>query len=363
MSSLLQLARPELVSLPPYIPGAYEPGFVRLNANESPWKAPGDPTERGLNVYPPPRPHVIARRLAQFYQTSEECVLVTRGTSDAIDVLIRGFFAAGRDRILVCPPTFDMYRLYAGIQGAEVCQVPLLRSDAVERDFEIDVNGIIGVIKDRVKLVFLCSPNNPTGGAIPRENVEAICSEVRGRALIVIDEAYQEFSDRGSLADLQSRYDNVVVLRTLSKCVSLAGVRCGALLGTAELVEFLGKVLPPYTFPTPSIELVMAALATDSMQISRERTELIRSERGRLGSSLAESPLVARVWPSDANFVFLQAKDGAQFVAAARRAGILVRVFPNDPSLDNCVRVTVGRPEDNDRLLDAIATEIASNGR
>ena len=142
MSGVLDLARPELMSLPPYIPGTYEPGFTRLNANESPWRAPGDPTERGLNIYPPPRPLAITQRLSAHYDMPADTVLVTRGTSEAIDVLIRGFCAAGRDRILVCPPTFDMYRLYAGIQGAEVLSVPLLRNEDPAQDFALDVSGI-----------------------------------------------------------------------------------------------------------------------------------------------------------------------------------------------------------------------------
>ena len=362
MNGVLELARPELLALSPYIPGSYEPGFVRLNANESPWQAPGDPTERGLNIYPPPRPEEITRKLADFYETTPDRVLVTRGTSEAIDVLIRGFCATGRDRILVCPPTFDMYRLYAGIQGAEVCQIPLIRRDDAELDFAIDAGGILDAVRDGVKLVFFCSPNNPTGAVVERNSVKSICRDIDGRALVVIDEAYQEFSDTASLADLQSGYDNVVILRTLSKCVSLAGVRCGALLGAPELVEFLGKVLPPYTFPTPSIELVMAALENDSMQISQQRTALIRSERARLGAALSESPLVEQVWPSDANFVFLRATDGERFVDAARRSGVLVRAFLNDDALKDYVRVTVGRPEDNDRLLNGIATEISGNG-
>ncbi len=362
MSRLLKLARPELTALPPYIAGAWEPGMTRLNANESPWQAPGDRTERGLNVYPPPRPDAVAERLAGFYGTRKQNVLVTRGTSEAIDLLIRGFCEAGSDRILICPPTFDMYRLYAGIQGAGVCRVPLLRHDDPQRDFQLDVKGVIEASADRVKLIFLCSPNNPTGGAVAAARVEQICEAVAGRALVVIDEAYQEFADCQGLGSLQSRYEHVVVLRTLSKCVSLAGVRCGALLGRPELIGFLEKVLPPYTFPTPSIELVMEVLNDDSMKISRQRTQLIRDERERMSLEFAASPLVRQVWPSDANFVFLKTTDGNRFSNAARKAGILVRLFPNDPTLADCVRITVGRPEDNDRLLNAIAAEGSSNG-
>ena len=362
MNGILKLARQELTSLPPYVPGAYEPGYIRLNANESPWQAPGDPTERGLNIYPPPRPDSITQRLSEQYAVPANTLLVTRGTSEAIDVLIRGFCAAGRDQILVCPPTFDMYRLYAGIQGADVLSVPLLRDSDPDRDFTLDVSRIIEKSSERTKVIFICSPNNPTGRATNPANVDAICRAVEGRSLVVIDEAYQEFSATEGFHALQARYDHVVLLRTLSKFVSLAGVRCGALIGQPELVEFLGKVLPPYTFPTPSIELVMAALATDSLQISAQRTLLLRAERTRLAKGLATSPLITKVWPSDANFILVEATDGQRFVESARGARILVRIFPNDATLTNCVRITVGLPEDNDRLLQAVSSEGIKDG-
>ena len=362
MSGILKLARPELTSLRPYTPGAYEPGFIRLNANESPWQTPGDLTARGLNIYPPPRPISVTQRLSEQYGVPADSLLVTRGTTEAIDVLIRGFCAAGHDQIVICPPTFDMYRLYAGIQGAEVLPVPLLRCRDPDQDFKLDVPCIIDRSSERTKLIFLCSPNNPTGRAMAPADVDAICRASEGRSLVVIDEAYQEFSTTKGFRDLQTRYEHVVLLRTLSKFVSLAGVRCGALIGQPELIQFLGKVLPPYTFPTPSIELVMAALATNSLQISAKRTTLLRTERTRLAKALAVCPLVTKIWPSDGNFILIETTDGQRFTESARGAGILVRTFPADAALKNCVRITIGRPEDNERLLQAVLSEEARDG-
>ena len=163
MNDILKLARNDLKSLPPYIPGAYEEGFVRMNANESPWTAPGDSTERGLNIYPPPRPDSINACLSAQYSVTPDSLMVTRGTSEAIDLLIRGFCTAGRDQILICPPTFDMYRLYAGIQGAEVLTAPLLRAEDPQKDFALDVPGILSTSTERTKLIFICTPNNPNG--------------------------------------------------------------------------------------------------------------------------------------------------------------------------------------------------------
>jgi histidinol-phosphate aminotransferase len=347
----LALARPELLRLRPYTAGAWEPDCIRLNANESPWRAPGDKTERGLNRYPPPRPLELRDRLARHYGAHEREMLVTRGSSEAIDILIRGFCSAGRDRVLICPPTFDMYRVYATIQGADLVEVPLMR----ERGFALDVESVLAAVDDTTKIVFLCTPNNPTGHSLARADVERVVGELAGRALVVIDEAYHEFAEGGDYLALRAQYPHVVLLRTLSKFVSLAGVRCGALIAAPEVVAFLESVLPPYTFPTPSIELVLKALSTDSLEVSEERITLLKRERSRLAEALRTIPQVRRVWPSDANFVLVETADGDRFRNTARAAGILVRAFPDQPALKDCIRITIGRPEDNDRLLKALS--------
>ncbi|HVY64688.1 MAG TPA: histidinol-phosphate transaminase [Gammaproteobacteria bacterium] len=348
--SVLDLARPELRGIRPYVPGAYEPGMIRLNANESPWRSPGDTSDRGLNVYPPPRPTVLQVKLAEYYGIEQRQILVTRGSSEAIDVLIRGFCTAGRDRILICPPTFDMYRLYASIQNAGIVRVPLKAAN----DFALDVDGILNAIDATTKIVFICSPNNPTGQSMARADIERVCRETAGRALVVIDEAYHEYATGGHYLDLRNRYEHVVLLRTLSKFVSLAGVRCGLVVGAPELIEFLQVVLPPYTFPTPSIELVQQALSQDSLRVSEERVTLIKRERERLSAALRDLPGVLHVYPSDANFIMIRTRDGQEFRETARRAGILVRTF-DDPLLADCVRITIGRPADNDQLLRAVS--------
>jgi histidinol-phosphate aminotransferase len=355
--SVLDLARAELRGIRPYVPGAYEPGMIRLNANESPWRSPGDTSDRGLNVYPPPRPTALQVKLGEYYGIEQKQILVTRGSSEAIDVLIRGFCTAGKDKILICPPTFDMYRLYASIQNAGIVRVPLLAA----RDFALDVDNILKTLDASTKIVFICSPNNPTGQSMARADIERICRETAGRALVVIDEAYHEYATGGHYLDLRNRYEHVVLLRTLSKFVSLAGVRCGLIVGAPQLIEFAQVVLPPYTFPTPSIELVEQALSQDSLRVSEERVATIKRERERLAAALRDVPQVMKVFPSDANFIMVKTRDGQAFRETARRAGILVRTF-EDPLLADCVRITIGRPTDNDQLLRAVAgVERASN--
>lgn len=350
MSGVLDLARPDLRALRTYQPGAYEADSIRLNANESPWRLPSDTTERGLNVYPPPRPERLRQVLAAHYDVPEPEMLITRGSSEAIDLLIRGFCRAGHDAILISPPTFDLYRVYATIQGAAIRTAPLV----AEREFAFDPEAVLAHVDESTKIVFVCSPNNPSGASAPHEAVEWLCEALAGRALVVIDEAYHEFSATGDFLDLRRRFEHVVLLRTLSKFVALAGARCGALIAAPEVVAFLEGVLPPYTFPTPSIEAVLEALDEPSLVVARERVELIRRERQSLADALRNVPDVRHVYPSDANFLLVRVRNRDAFADAARKARILVRRFDGDPSLADCLRITIGKPEDNDRLLEAV---------
>jgi len=223
-----------------------------------------------------------------------------------------------------------------------------------DQDFALDADKVIAALDATTKLVFICSPNNPTGQSMARADIERVCRETAGRALVVIDEAYHEFAAGGDFLDLRKRYEHVVLLRTLSKFVSLAGVRCGLIVAAPELIEFAQVVLPPYTFPTPSIELVQQALSQDSLKVSEERVGVLKRERARLSAALRDAPQVVQVYPSDANFILVRTRDGQAFRETARRADILVRTF-DDPLLADCVRITVGRPADNDLLLQAVS--------
>lgn len=350
MSSVLDLARPDLRALRPYEPGAWEPGMTRLNANESAWRLPSDRTERGLNVYPPPRPAELRAALAEYYQIAPESLLVTRGSSEAIDVLIRGFCRAGQDAILTTPPSFDMYRVYATIQGAGMQFAPLSEDDG----FSFDIDGVLAAVDGSTRIVFVCSPNNPTGTAAGRDNLATLATALEGRALLVVDAAYQEYADDQGLDSLLARYDHIVVLRTLSKFVALAGARCGALIADPAVVRFLENVLPPYTFPTPSIEIVLAALEKTSLDVARERISETRAERAALSRALSELDDVIEVYPSQANFILVRLKDRDAFAAAARSGGVLVRSFNGEASLADCVRITVGLPADNAKLIAAV---------
>jgi len=351
-TSTLDLLRPEIRHLRPYKPADYIGGFIRLNANETPWRPPDDDSRDGLNRYPEPRPAELARRLSELYGVRPGQLLVTRGSSEGIDVLIRAFCRAGEDNIVICPPTFGMYEAYANIQGAGVKAVPLDRAAG----YSLPVDRILEDWLPADKLLFVCSPNNPTGNRFPDTDVDRLCAGILGRGVVVLDAAYQEFAGVDPLNDLLPRHQNLVVLRTLSKALSLAGVRCGALIGHDPLIELLDCVLPPYCFPTTSQDVVLRLLTTEAQHELAARRARIVAERERLSMALARVPGIDRVWPSAANFVLVESRNAKALVARAREAGILLRDFSWDPSLPGCVRITVGSPEDNAKLLEALDT-------
>jgi histidinol-phosphate aminotransferase len=355
---LLDLARPELRELKAYQPARYESDCIRLNANEAPWRAPNDNSERGLNIYPPPRPFALAERLARHYGVDSEQLLVTRGSSEAIDLLIRAFCITGRDAVLICPPTFGMYEVYAAIQGAEVRRVPLLASQG----FALDDAAVIAALDAHCKLVFLCSPNNPTGNELDRAAVERICEACTGRALVVIDEAYFDFIEGDSLLSLRQRHPHVVILRTLSKAHGLAGARCGTLIADPVVVDLLSRILPPYGLPTPTIEAALASLEGDTMTLMAERIAGLRAERARVGAALAAHPAILRVHPSAANFLLVETSAPQALVDAARAHGLLIRDFSRDPDLPGCLRISIGSAEQNDLLLSALQPEVREHG-
>lgn len=350
MTGAVELLRPDIRQLRPYRPADYLGGFIRLNANETPWRPPGDETRDGLNRYPDPRPAELTERLTAHYGLQPGQLLVTRGSSEAIDVLVRAFCRAGQDNVLICPPTFGMYEVYARIQGAGVQQVPLDRTQG----FSLPVAAILREWLPATKLVFVCSPNNPTGNRFPDADISRLCAGLKGRGVVVLDAAYQEFAGDDPMAALLAAHENLVVLRTLSKALSLAGVRCGALIGPASLVELLGRVLPPYCFPTTSQDAVLRLLTPDAgLELARRRG-LILAERERLMLALPHIRGVDRVWPSAANFIFVESRNAAALVGCAREAGILLRDFSWDPLLPGGIRITVGSAEENDKLLKAL---------
>jgi histidinol-phosphate aminotransferase len=349
MSWVTELARPDIVALKAYEHASWEPSLERLHANELPWRVQGDDSEAGLNRYPEPQPRQLVEGLANLYGVAPEYVLVGRGSDEAIDLLTRAFCRAGRDAVLVCPPTFGMYAVSARIQGAEVITVPL-RSDTA---FGIDERAIVERCTPDVKLVFLCSPNNPTGNLLDEQAIVRIAARLAGRAIVVVDEAYIEFAGVPSLARHLPRLPHLAILRTLSKAHGLAGARCGTLIADPEVITLLRKVIPPYAVAQLSLEAVLRQLQPKALAESRARVEQIQSERARLTRSLPELGRVVRICPSDANFILTHFNDAGKALQLARSANLLVRDARGYPGLGQALRVTVGTREQNNRLLEA----------
>ena len=351
--SVLDLARPEILSLQPYSSARSEAGQadVMLNANEAPWPPPETSPEQramALNRYPDPQPQALLERLAELYGVNSSQVLVGRGSDEAIDLLLRAFCRAGTDAIALSPPTFGMYAVCAAVQGAARIEVPL------NAQFGVDVEAICNSLPASVKLVFLCSPNNPTGACTSLVDIERVAIAMRGRALVIVDEAYIEFADTPSASGLIARHENLAVLRTLSKAWALAGARIGCLLAGEEIIALLRKIMPPYPLPTPSVAAALSALTGEGMTLTRQRIALTIAERERMGRALARLPSVLDVLPSQANFLCVHFEDAAQVYRNLINGGVIVRDVGRYPGLAGHLRLSIGTREENSRLLELL---------
>ena len=347
--SVLELARAEIRALVPYSSARMEAagGELLLNANESSWAPYGDP---GLDChrYPDPQPAALVDRLASLYGVDRGQVLVGRGSDEAIDLLVRAFCRAGRDAVLVQPPAFGMYAVSARIQDAAVVEVPLAAG------FTLDVEAVLAATVPAVKLVFVCAPNNPAGAGVSLASIEALAGRLAGRAVLVVDEAYVEFADGPSAATLLGRYEGLAVLRTLSKAYALAGARIGCLLAHPRVIALLRRILPPYPLPRPCVASGLLALSPAGQALARERIGAVRAERARMATALAARPDVRAVLPSQANFLAVRFADAGAAFQRLREAGIVVRDVRRHPGLADALRITIGMPAENDRVLAAL---------
>ncbi|MGO9933364.1 MAG: histidinol-phosphate transaminase [Steroidobacteraceae bacterium] len=347
MNAVISLARPEIAALEPYAHAAWLPTHTRMHANEAPWRPCADTSAAGLNRYPEPQPQALVERLAALYGVPAASVLATRGADEAIDVLSRVYLRAGADAILQCAPTFGMYQVAARIQGAGVVELALNR----DAGWGIDPDRLLAAWQPALKLVYLCSPNNPTANLLAAGALEQICTALDGKAIVVIDEAYVEWSRAASLARWLERFQTLVVLRTLSKAHALAGARVGALLAAPELVQLARRVIPPYALAQPSVEAALRALAPAGLAASQARLEALLEEREYLRRGLECSPLVDKVWPSDANFLLVDCRDADRFMSNSMAGGLIVRDLRAHPALPRSVRISVGTRAENDALL------------
>ena len=352
MNAVLALARPEILTLQPYAHAAWLPRLSRLHANEAPWRPDGDTTASGLNRYPEPQPQALIHRLAELYGVAASNVLATRGSDEAIDVLSRIYLRAGTDAILQCAPTFGMYQLAARIQGAQVVEIPLNRAQG----WALDPARLLQAWRPGIKLVYLCSPNNPTANLLDIAALQRLCIALDGRAILVIDEAYIEWSRAPGVSGWLERFPTLAVLRTLSKAHALAGARIGALLANGELIQLAKRVIPPYSLAQSAVESALRALEPAALAAAQARLADLLAEREYLRRGLAASPLVERVWPSDANFLLVDCCDAGRFMSDSMAGGLIVRDLRAHPALPHSLRVSVGTRAQNDALLQCIGS-------
>jgi histidinol-phosphate aminotransferase len=346
------LARPEIVAMKPYSSARKEaPGIgVLLNANEAPHALLDD--QDSLNRYPEPQPERLLARLARLYDVPEEWVLVTRGSDEGIDLLTRVFCRAGQDAILHCPPNFGMYKIAAQTQGAEV--IPVARKSG--EGFQLDQQAVLDAIgqNDHIKLVFLTSPNNPTGDLIETEFLERLLNLTRDKAIVVMDEAYAEFCDQPSASALINDHENLVVLRTLSKAWASAGLRCGSVLAQPSIISLLRRVIAPYPLPSPVVGLALRMLEDDVLEKQLALLVELKSNKQSLLHELSGLTRIREIIPGEANFVLIRVDEPDELLGFCAASGVIIRGFPADPMLRNYVRISVGTMEDINALASVL---------
>ncbi len=350
MSAILSLVREDLRGFSGYSSARREAGggTVFLNANESAWRNPAD-AGAGANRYPDPQPAALRERLAALYGVRAPQVLVGRGSDEAIDLLVRALCRPGQDAVVIAPPVFGMYAVSARLQGAPMIEVPLRDGAA---GFSLDLDAVAAAaLSSRAKLVFLCSPANPTGQATAVADLLALARRLAGRCLLVVDEAYGEYSDQASVAGWIAEQPNLAVLRTLSKAHALAAARIGCLLAAPELIELLRNCQAPYPLPSPSVQLALAGLSEAALAQTGNRVLTVRTERERLRHELPSCPGITRVYASQGNYLLVRFADAGATFARLLAAGVVVRDMRAAPQLGDALRISIGSPAENDALL------------
>jgi len=350
--SIEELARKNVRELTPYQSARRlgGKGDVWLNANEFPTAVAFDLSQQTLNRYPECQPKAVIDNYAQYAGLKPEQVLVSRGADEGIELLIRAFCEPGKDAILFCPPTYGMYSVSAETFGIEYRTVPALEN------WQLDLQAIADKL-DGVKVVYVCSPNNPTGQIINPQDIRVLLEMTRGKAIVVADEAYIEFCPQATLTGWIAEYPHLVVLRTLSKAFALAGLRCGFTLASEEVIALLLKVIAPYPLSTPVADIAAQALSPQGINAMRDRVAQILEERQYLVSQLRNIACVEQVFDSETNYILTRITASSSVFKSLWDQGIILRDQNKQPSLSGCLRITIGTREESQRVIDALRAE------
>ncbi|ULQ57216.1 histidinol-phosphate transaminase [Flavihumibacter rivuli] len=346
MFNLDELLRENIKRLVPYSSARDEfkgEARVFLDANEN---SLGSPLTKWYNRYPDPLQWKVKEKLSVVKGVAPQHIFLGNGSDECIDVLIRAFCEPGIDNIIIVPPTYGMYEVSANINNVAVKKVPLTPA------YQLDLPAIEEAVDDNTKMIFLCSPNNPTGNSLDRDDVEVILNNYFG--LVVMDEAYINFSRQRSFVQELEDYPNLVVLQTLSKAWGLAALRVGMAFASEAIINIMNKIKPPYNINQASQELVLKAL--DEVEQVNEMIRVLVTERTRLEQELPGLTVVKHVYPSDANFLLVKVTDAHGIYQYLLDKGIVVRDRSNVILCEGCLRVTVGTEKENDELLNALKT-------
>ncbi|MFY1027277.1 histidinol-phosphate transaminase [Actinobacillus seminis] len=346
--TISQLSRKNVQALTPYqsarrLGGS---GDVWLNANEYALSPNFDLINRTFNRYPEPQPQAVIEGYAAYAGVAPENVLVSRGGDESIELIIRAF-CEQNDSVLYCPPTYGMYGVSAETCGIALKRVPLTA------DFQLNLPEIEKNL-DGVKVIFVCSPNNPTGTLVNRADLLELLAMTAGKAIVVMDEAYIDFCPQATMVAELKNYPHLAIIRTLSKAFALAGLRCGFTLADAELIGVLQKVIAPYPLPVPVADIAAQALQPQGIANVTQRVEEVLQLRASLQQQLETLPIVEKVFAGEGNYVLVKFQDGSKVFKALWDQGIILRDQHKALGLQNCIRITVGTKAELERTIEAI---------
>jgi histidinol-phosphate aminotransferase len=344
MFELDKLVRENIKSLKPYSSARSEfkgEASVFLDANENSY---GSPLDESFNRYPDPLQWELKSSLEKIKNISLGNIFIGNGSDEAIDLAFRIFCSPGKDNVIICPPTYGMYEVSANINDVEIKKVNL------KNNFQLDVDGIIEAVDANTKLLFICSPNNPTGNSMNRKDIERLINNFPG--LVIIDEAYSDFSTETSFVPDVKNYSNLIVMQTLSKAWGLASLRLGLAFASKEIIDLFNKVKPPYNVNKASQQLALKALQ-NKKQVN-EWVKLMIEQRDLLLKNLVTFCFVEKVYESDANFLLIKVDDAKALYKYLTENKIVVRDRSKEVMCDNCLRITVGTADENIGLLEVL---------
>jgi histidinol-phosphate aminotransferase len=338
------ILRPHIISLAPYSSARDEyTGHVGvfLDANENPY---GSVTQENYNRYPDPYQAEIKQKIAPIKNISPEHIFLGNGSDEPIDLLVRATCTPGKDHVIIMPPTYGMYEVSASIHDVKIDKVSLTT------DFQIDTEAVLNAVTPGTKIIWICSPNNPTGNVMHSDSIRTILENFNG--LVVVDEAYIDFTDEPSWIQHLDQYPNLVVLQTFSKAWGLAGIRVGMCFASAGLIRILNKIKPPYNISLPAQQALLEGIQHEDRK--KEMVQDILDQRSALHSKLNDLSLVLKIYPSDSNFLLVQFDDAKAVMDYLIHETIIVRDRSRVHLCDGCLRITVGTGEENEVLIESL---------